>query len=801
VYRPSLAVAALAFACTASSSFSPSAYALNWPGSEATLFASLENGDANTRLTALRALSKQQAHIERALRTALEDESIDVRAEALRLAATHRVTSAIPHALDATRSTDALIRNRSCAVIGLAKATTHLSALIRLAGDADAEVRIAAMTALAAWSDDDEASAALAAHVDDAAPNVRARAIALLAEHRGSRAMGAIAGKLQDSNVDVRVTVARALGDLGDKRAGAVLVLGLRDSSADVVRESARSLGVLRAEMGTSALIALLPSRQPATLRAAMHALGRIATPEAISALVVELGRATSDRATLEETPIRRALLSAGDKARLPLENVLASGTFWPATSAAWVLGRMARANGARLAEALRRGRIDAAVALDSLSRVGGEAALLAGLGALRDHRAAVRSAARAAVSAGLPSEGSDGRAVEPLLAAIALANAAPLELAELLRLLGMTRAERAVDTLQIFLSHDDVRLAVAATEGLAKMPSRRAIEALASLLAHRTPEVRLAAAGALRQTPSTDAAKYIVNLLNDEPRVDRTTALNALAGPVSRGARPPNVNDALEHAHGAERGAWLELAVLANPNDLAQRLQTDVATDRRALTQTPWAKSSATTRLARSLLNDGDPAVRTHAAWQLGSLGDASDLPRLADLAQRGDPAAAANATAAFAHLAASDAGATATLCGLATTGSPYVKANALAGLGLIGGKCPAVRTAFAKTQPQWLQLAAANALGDEGCAELRERDESAAHCSPARRSQGSIALVFVYGRRGTLLPNTPFSVQTQNGFIRSGWTDARGAFSQPEAPGEALRLLPSAEVAATFD
>lgn len=780
-------------------SLPPSAYALSWPGGEVALFASLENGDAGTRLSALRTLSKQRAHIERALRVALEDATVEVRAEALRLAAVHHVISAVPYALDATRSTDARIRNHACAVIGLTKATTHLSALVRLAGDSDAEVRIAALTALAVWSDDDEASAAVAAHVDDAAPNVRARAIALLAEHRGSRAVGAIAGKLQDSNVDVRLTVARSLGELGDKRAASVLVLGLRDSSADVVRESARSLGVLRAEIATSALIALLPSRQPATVRAATLALGRIATPEAVSALIAEVGR--SDRAGLEETPIKRALLSAGDKARLPLENVLSSGTFWSATAAAWVLARMPNANGALLADALRRERIDSAVGLDGLSRTGGEAALLAGLAALRDSRPAVRSAARAAASAGLSAAGRDGRAVEPLLAAIALATGAPLELAGLLRLLGMTRAERAIDTLRIFLVHDDPRLAIAATEGLAYVTSPRAVDALTSLLRHRTPEIRIAAAGALRRTASIEAAKYIVKLLNHEPSLDRTTALSALAGAVSRGASPPNLDEALAHVHGAERAAWLELAALATPGDLARRLQTDVATDRRTLTQAPWAKSNATTSLARSLLNDADPAVRAHAAWQLASLGDASDLPRLAELAKRDDPAAAANAVMAFAHLAGPEANTATTLCSWATTGSPYVKANALAGLGLIGGKCAAAQAAFAKVQPQWLQLAAANALGADGCAELRERDESAARCSPARRTQANVALVFVYGSARTLLRDYPFSVQTQNGFIRSGWTDARGAFVQPEATGEELRLLPSAPNVATLD
>jgi HEAT repeat protein len=708
----------------------------------------------------------------------------------LRLAAEHRVTDAIAHALEATRSADAIIRSRACAVIGLTKATTHLAALVRLASDGDAEVRIAALTALAAWSDDDEASAAVAAHVDDAAPNVRARAIALLAEHRGSRAMGAIAGKLQDSNAEVRLTVARALGDLGDKRAASVLVLGLRDSSADVVRESARSLGALRAEVAASALIALLPSRQPATLRAAMLALGRIASPEAVAALIAELRR--SDRALAEETSLRRALLSAGSKSRLPLENVLASGASAAATSAAWVLARMPRPDGTLLANALRRGRIDAAVALDGLARTGGEPALLAGLSWLRDNRAAVRTAARAAAVAGLSSEVGDGRAVEPVLAAVALTTGSPLELAELLRLLGMTRAERAIDTLRIFLQHDDPRLAIAATEGLARMGSPRATEALASLLTHRTSEIRIAAAGALRRAAPHDAATHIVNLLDHEPNLDVTTALGALAGPVSRGATPPNVDEALAHAHGADRAAWLELAVLAAPHDLARRLRTDLASDRRALTLVPWAKSTATTALARSLLNDADPAVRAHAAWQLGALGDASDLVRLAEIAERDDPAAAANAVAAFAHLGGPAAGAR--LCAWATTGSPYIKANALAGIGLIGAKCAAAQAAFAKSKPAWLQLAAANALGEDGCAELRERDESIGGCSPTRQKQASSTLVYVYGGGRAPLANTPFSVQTQNGFIRSGWTDARGAFSHADAAGDAMRLLPSA-------
>ena len=782
----------------------PAAHALQWPFGEEALFSKLESStDTSARLQALRSLSVQRAHVERAVHIALEDEAVEVRAEGFRIAATHNLTSAEANALDATRATEAILRNRACGVLGLAKTKTHLSALVRLAGDADAEVRIAALTALAAWSDDDEASASIASHVDDATPNVRARAVALLAEHRGSRALGAIAGKLQDSSVDVRLTVARALGDLGDKRAASTLILGLRDSSSDVVRESARSLGALRAEIASSALIALLPSRQPATLRAALLALGRIGTKEAIDALIGELVRGNGDRARLEETPLRRALLSAGDKSRKSLENVLKSGTFWPSTSAAWILARQADTNGELLAEALRRGRIDAEVALDGLSRIGGESALLSGLAALRDGNPSVRFVARAATSAGLRPDvavhAGDGRAVEPILAAIRVSTSSPAELASLLRLLGMTRAVRAIGTLHAFLASDDETIAIAAIEGLSQMNDPKAAEILASKLLHRSADVRLAAASALRRGAAAIDAKHIVNLLNHEPAIDRTLALSALSGPVMRGAAPPSAGDALVHARGPERAAWLELAVLSAPGEIEARLQTDARSDRRTMTQIPWPKTSAMQGLARKLMTDSDPAVRAHTAWQLGELGDATDLARLAQLAKEDDPAAAANAVASYARVASSlgdpeKAAAATNLCGWAESAFPYAKANALAGLGLLGARCAHARPAFAKSQPLWLQLAAANALGTEGCAELREREETSCSPTPPKRLTRSVALVFVYGPRRNAQTNFPFSVQFRNGFIRSGWTDARGAFLQPEAEGETLKLLQSA-------
>jgi HEAT repeat protein len=456
----------------------------------------------------------------------------------------------------------------------------------------------------------------------------------------------------------------RALGRLGDPRASAALVLALRDPSADVKQETLAALGRTRATDAVDAIAPFLSERAPRLRLAAIDALGRIGSPEAVRALVAALGSGEEAAAGLEPTPLRAALVSAGPAAVPALHALLAGSPPGPAAaSAAWVLGAL-RATGEApaIVAAMRRGVLPVPAALHALAGAGAAVELPVALEFVNDPSPALRTEALDATLALLDAGPPDGRAVEPLAAALRDAHPSAADRAKIVAALGKTRAPRVAPLLAGLARASDPAVRLAAMDALGEVgPADGAGAPLLEALASSDASVRLHAATALGECGGPAERDALLDKLKGGDGVDRAAVLEALGGVLSRAPTEGAVArlaDALTLAAGGARDGVLEALGRATL-DSAVRVLADVshsgdADDRRAAATLAAAHpgNAAALALVRALADDADPGVRAQAAWSLGTMGDGSDAARLEALAKSTLPDVAGNAAAALARL-----------------------------------------------------------------------------------------------------------------------------------------------------
>jgi len=634
---------------------------------------------------------------------------------------------------------------------------------------------------------------------------------------------------VQDSSPDVREAVARALGDLGDPRASSALVLVLRDQNNDVRRDALAALGRMKAADAVDAIAPFATDRTPALRLAGLGALGRIASADAVRVLVQALGTGDDAAGSLDRTAVRDALVMAGPAAIAPLHALMAgSPSTAAATSAAWVLGELkTTAEAPAIVTAMRRGAVPTAAALHALSGAGTAAEVPIVLEFVADPSPIVRGEALGAAMALLDPNHPDGRAVEPLAAALRDARPSARERARMAALLGRTGAPRAAPLLVELVHAHDPALRLAAIDALGTLGASSASTADVALLeALGSPEgtVRLHAAVALSEAGGATARDALLAKLDGGDEVDRAAVLTALGGVLARApseAAVVRLAGALELAAGPERDGIVEAlgrAPLASAvKALAAVGKRDEPTDRRAAASLLAAHPAdgAALATARALLEDADAGVRAQAAWTLGTIGDASDVPRLAALARSQDVDAAPDAVAAIGRIAgrgrAVDVAAR-TLCPLLADPRPYPRANALAGLALAGVRCEgggaAERRMLSEDPSEDVRAAAAllltrapsadDARALERCARSDPSGTVAARCRSRTPlpSRTHPALVYVVAETATQPhPGAPYAMLLADGLIHAGTTDRRGAVFDPVAPeGDVSLRRPSA-------
>ena len=797
---------------------SRTAHALVWPDVAARAERDLSSADSGTRRDAAERLAGLSASVAAplvlaALRDADDSVRIAAADAALRLHV-QQATGAVTSWLNAPNSR---LRAKACEVAGSLPDPHTIPGLARALGDSDAAVRAAAADALG-HQRPDESVPPLIGRLDDQAPAVRVSVVNALARLHDGRAVLPLSAKAQDSSVDVREAAVLALGALKDPRASPVLALALRDTNADVQRSALRSLGGLRAVDAVDAMIPLATDRSAPTRFAAIRALGEIASPPAVRALVGMLGLGDDVVGPLERSPVRDALVESGAAAVEAVATTLdrPPNPTAPA-SAAWVLGALGARDHARdLVTSMRKGILPVVAALHALAGAGTADDVAVVLEFVSSTSPTIRDQALAAAAALLDPSRPDGRAVEPLAAALSDPNATTKQQARLATLLGRTGAARAVSLLTSLVRAQNAELQLAAIDAIGMVGPAGADDALLGVMDSPDPTLRLHAAMALSRSGSARSIDALIDRLEHGDEVDRESALIALGGVL---ARIPD-----EHAIG-RLASWLPLAVGAERDAMIQAIgraptasavailatltESPGPDDRRAAIALLAAhRGSADARaLARARLEDGDLTVRAQAAWTMGALGGVGDLPRLAELARSRAIDLAANAVAAMGRiLTASTQGKTednraaAWLCSLVSDARPEIRANALAGLAHTASRCESgapERAALTSDPDEAVRAAAARAVSRlatpedvTALARCADNDPSwtvGSYCRAPRQSAGITHEVLVYvvsdGATGPR-PESAYCLILPDATLRLGNADRRGAVFDPAVP-----------------
>jgi cellulose synthase operon protein C len=838
-----------ALATASASSFA----GLVWPDVPERIERGLASQDPASRRIAARELANLGgARATPLVLTALGDADVEVRLAAAQSAVRLRVPAATDVAILWLGERETRLRVAACEVAHAMPNPRAVQPLARALGDSDPQVRTVCADALGA-SGSPEAVAPLSGKLDDATPNVRAQVARALARLGDTRAVVPLVGKVQDSVPDVRQAVVRALGDLGDPRATQSLLLALRDSVPEVKVEALAALGRLRSPDAVDAIAPLALERNPGVRQSALVALGRIATPAAVRALIKALGTQEDAAGGLERTAVREALVAAGAPAT-PELTALLDRPVSPAVaaSAAWVLGELrATASAPAIVAALRKGTLPPGAALHGLAGAGTPEQVPIVLEFVSDPSPTTREEALRAATALLDPSRPDGRAVEPLAATLKNPRTSPRERAAVATLLGRTGAPRAATELVGLVNAKDESLRLAAIDALgalgAASPDRdtadragpqsqqsvAADDALVPLLADVDPAVRLHTSVALGASGGIKARRALLAKLDGGEELDRFALFGALGGILDRLPDPAAADRVfveLGVAAGPERDAVIEAAGRARVPNVVQGLgkaarSADID-DRRSVAAVLGAhRDPKAVSTLRSLTNDTDASVRAEATYALGSVADASLVPVLVTLARGGDVDVATNAAAAVARIGSRTAAATKggqdkspvadAACGMLADGRPTVRANALAALSGMARRCGdgrGERKLLAEDASDLVRANAARALAAatlpddramlDRCAAADRSAEVARLCrprvAPPRAPQRPQAVtVYVVGESGTSAarPRAPFLLQYEDGVLRAGTADRRGASFDPSAPaGEViLRRLPT--------
>ncbi len=782
------------------------ASALVWPDVPEQVAHGLESQDPAARRTAAQQIKTLGASRGAPLvLKALSDPDVEVRLAAADSAVSLHVVQATDEVTAWLGDREVRLRIAACNVARAMPNERAVAPLARALGDSDPGVRAAAADALGAQNSPD-AVAPLLGRLDDPTPAVRIQVARSLAKLGDDRAVVPLVGKVEDSVVEVRQAIAAALGELGDKRASQALILQLRDANIDVRIGALEALGRLRTPDAVDAIAPFVIDRNPSLRQAALTALGRIFGDDADGGM--------------DRTAVRDALVTAGPTAVAPL-TLLLDGSPAPqaASSAAWVLGELgARASTPRIVAAMRRGVLPPAAALHALAGAGASDAVPIVLEFVDDPSPLVRAEAARAADRLLDPGHPDGRAVEPLAAALRDPALHVSERATLTRLLGRTGAPRAAPILLSLLNAKDQALKIAAIDGLGALGPAGADGALVEQLGDPEAPVRLHAAVALADAGTAKARDLLLARMETSDEIDRTALLVALRGVLARApsdAAIEKVRAALELAVGPERDALLSVLGRAGMPRALSILQgaarSEDPNDRRAAASALAGFAGAGPTVL-ALLADRDPSVRAQAAWSCGFVCGADALPKLAVLGAERDADIASNAAAAIGKIAArtTPRAATTLLCPKLDDPRAVVRIDALSGLAAAKGRCAsgAERKLLASDSNEHVRRSAARmiaaASGKDDLAVLDHcvrSDRSGVVSAICRDAEGgvskptlpprSVEVYIVPSAAQAPEPRAHYTLVLADGFTRSGLADRRGAVYEAFAPAGTIELL----------
>lgn len=792
--------------------------ALLWPSETVRIERDLSAIDpAIRRRAALKLRELPQKAAMRVLVRALTDGDLQVRLIALDAAKELRLPGLPDRVLGWLTEAEPRLRLAAAELCATEPSLRAVTPLSRALSDVDPGVRAAAATALGA-SGAPEAVIGLLGRLDDATLEVTENVIRALARLADNRAVVPLVSRIEDPRPAIRRAVAGALGELGDRRAASALVLTLRDPDPTVRARALEALGELGDPSVTPSVSALLSQETVPSVRlSAIEALGLLGTSEAIAKLVDALGDSPEERQVLVQ-----AISRAGSRAVPALIRCVSSSSERArADGCALALARSAQAGGgAPILDAVRRGRVSPAVALQGFSELGDSNGIPLALEHLSHRDSAVRQAALAAAKVLLNPDRADGRAVEPLELAFQTAENHRQERIELLALLGRTGSPRATRLLlPIAATAEDLGYRRAAFAALGSIREASVKAVLLDGLNDPEPSVRLAAALAIRKSAPRASLGELVDRFERAGSQDRGILALALPGVMADAPASvvERVSSAAFRSRGGERDALIEALAhartpLAHSRLVAFSKSLDPADRAKAAEGMAFGLFDRGALVALSA--DKDPDVRANAVWVLGAVGTTAERALLLRALEDSDVAVRANAAAALGRLSARlGSSAVRELCPLLRDRLAAVRASALAALRLGGVRCDATARALLATDPSArVRRAAAELLRDtkpdeadakslRRCASLESTGSVAAACEQSRMTGAigdSEVLVFVVPAGASApVERAPFALRRPDFLVRHGRADRRGAVCEASVTNGELEL----DVPASFE
>jgi len=814
-----------------------------WEGRLGRLRRDLDAGDAARRREVVRLLGSYPAHeVGSAILGALDDTDAGVRAEAADAAGRTRLREAVPRLLDWLDDGDADVRTSAARALGRIQDSRTVAPLVRALGDSNVNVRKSAVQALATIGTP-EVVVPLLGRLDDVDATVRIEAAEVLGLLGDPRAVVPLVGRARDDAPEVRMAVYAALGEIGDSRGLAALLMGLRDPVTDSQLVAIAALGRLGAQAAVDPLSAALTDPDPRRGRAVVAALGSIEGEKAAEAVMSALRQPrtrplASDVLVNRAQRLRREDPEARDAFVVALtDSLAASASRAEATAIARVLSRIladapVAAAAPALLAALGSDHGNQSELLTAAAATGAPEVLVPILAGLRSRDEGALEASLTALERYFERAEPDGRAADPLLAAL---GRVPAQLRiHVVNLLGTVRARRALPELRPLLDHPDRRLRRAAVEAIGTIGDPEGAAAILALLDDGDGQTRFEAARALGAAAGVDTVDALVERLADDAPTDRHAVIEALGAALSRLETTGELDRAL-----AERArARLEAAARGDDDELAARSIDALGrwgadagapilaslfahrhpARRRAAAQ---ALGGIDTDASRSALRDAlgrrEDALRAAAVVALGTVGTSEDVPAIIALSAQARWPTQGAASFALARLARRDEApaevAGPALCALAARRGPYVRANVAMGLAALGlGACPRggpspeewldnrraapVQVAAAR----WLAAAAAAGTIDadearqalDGCMDRALSDEVSATCaSPELPPLDDEADIYAWSADGrTLLRDRLVALRLADGSVMLGRTDDNGHVRLTRAPKGRLVL-----------
>lgn len=714
----------------------PMGHAFDWTDPVQKQIADLTSRSSGKRRQALNYFAENlTVDVNSTIVSSLEDPEPLVQVAAAKAAAARKIKAAVPKLiswLSHWEEKRRLAAADALAAIGDRRAVVPLA---RALSDPESPVRLRAIVALESIGGA-EITIPLIRALSDTNSKVRERAIEVLGGINDKRALIPLLDRLSDTVRSVRKAAVIALGKLGDRRVGASMARMVNDTNDEVAVEAIRAMGKLRYLEGASILQGLFQRPKYRIQKAAALALAALGTKRSLRALVEGLNNIRT------RTEAGHALVTIADEAAPLLSEALdAPRTTRTVAMAIVKIAREAKSKpmAPALLRQLEETRLNHVEILRALQVIEAPVAQHALLGLLASDDWELRLAALRALK---PI--ADQRAVAPLLAT--LEGAESEIVLEVISQLNGLQSPRSSAALRQLSQNRDPKIAFAAASALVALRDDSAAPTFLGLISARQLRMRRIAIQGIARLPKRRLLVGKILKACDQQTENALSASCILAlGAALRGTSVESGNVAevqalaflLRSLQHPSTTIWQSsvtaLAAADDPQIVGPLLERIRTTDRLsrhrfvAILGNAFARSSKTAHaLLRRSLAEGSPAEQAASAWALGKRGANAahadnDPERLQSAMRSLNWQTRVNASASLARLRLPRLGAA--LLAMTEDRNPYVRANAVAGLGLLKLKSTEHRlqTLMWSGRNPWARINAYRALREMGGDSLR--------------------------------------------------------------------------------